>query len=360
MPIEQISLTRVFDMMSEGVLVLDTDWRILYANDSARRYLGLAEAEKVISEDLRPKLLSDFVLSADLASLESDHEHSVNFEAANPDDRSYDLTLSLYMSRETDDGTRILLVRDVTEEQRDRALKRDFLSFISHKLRTPVSTLKVSIANLRDGVLGELTESQLESLEISARKVLALEKIIDRLITFTTLRDERLLADPSVIDVMDVAREVAGQFARLREVKPIALRFAPCEDDARAHFRETLFRTVLESILDNAVKFSNKPEASVTILGRRDGATGEFLLDIADDGPGMPPTVQRDAFQPFTQRDDEFTGNAAGLGLGLATVKYLMTLFGGRTALESVPGRGTLVRLVFPPVFPKPPGETHG
>jgi signal transduction histidine kinase len=350
MAIDQISLMRVFDMMSEGVFVLDPDWRILYANDSGRRYLGLSEADSIISEDLRPKLLSDFVLSTDLMAFasDSDNEHSINFEAANPDDRSFDLTLSLYMSRQTDDGTRILLIRDITEEQRDKALKRDFLSFISHKLRTPVSTLKVSLSNLRDGVLGNLNEQQVESLDISQRKVQTLEKIIDKLITFTTLRDERLQAERCQLDIQKATRKFAERFARECPGTSPNLRFAFDEPEAVTSMREHLFETILESILDNAVKFSIKARASIAFSCQRHASTGEIILAISDDGPGMPPAVQKTAFQAFTQRDDEFTGNTAGLGLGLTTVQYLMTLYGGRVGLESQPGRGTTVKLVFP------------
>lgn len=348
MTMEQVSLRRVFDMMSEGVLVLDPDWRILYANDSGRRYLRLSETDRSIREDVRPKLLSDFVLSTDFATLESDEEQSMNFEAVNPADRSFDLTLSLYMSRPTEDGTRILLIRDITEEQRDRALKQDFLSFISHKLRTPLSTLKVSIGNLKDGLLGDINEQQLETLEISKRKVQALERIIDKLITFTTLRDEQLHTERCLIDIQEMSKMFAEGFAKKLGEKGPDIRFEFDKPKALISMRPTLFTTVLEAILDNAAKFSDKPRVRITFTCQHTSSTREIFLSITDDGPGMPPAMQKAAFQAFTQRDDEFTGNAAGLGLGLATVEYIMSLHGGKVMLQAHPGCGTTVKLVFP------------
>ncbi len=349
MAIDQGSLIRVFDKMDEGVLVLESGWRILYSNSSARRYLGLSESAESISSDLRPKLQRDFILTADIANLDDDREHSIDFEAMNPEDRSYDMTLSLYMSRATDEGTRILLIRDITDEQRERELKQDFLSFISHKLRTPVSTLKVSLSNLRDGVLGSLSDAQIESLELSQRKVASLERVIDKLITFTSLRDERVRAEACYIDAMAVARELCELHSRKVLPKRVSFQFGSKSDDTEIHFRASLFKTLLECIVDNSVKFSNNEDVSIEILFDKDGTTGEIVMSISDDGPGMPPSTQQNAFQPFTQRDDEFTGNVAGLGLGLATVNYLMKLYGGRALLESTPGNGTTVKLVFAP-----------
>ena len=126
MAADRDSLIRVFDKMTDGILVLDDRWRILYSNDSGRRYLGLTETDREISEDLRPKLTRDFVLSADLMNVEMDEEESVAFEATNPEDRSYDMTLSIYMSRPAEDGTRILLIRDITEAQHEDIQKLRF------------------------------------------------------------------------------------------------------------------------------------------------------------------------------------------------------------------------------------------
>ncbi|MFH1830258.1 MAG: ATP-binding protein [Pseudomonadota bacterium] len=343
------SLVGVFNKMSEGILVLDADWHILYANENGRRYLGLSATEKRISEDLRPKLASSFILSTDLADIESAEDSSLDFKASNPADRSYDMTLALYMSRPTEDGKRILLIRDVTEEQRDKEIKQDFLSFISHRLRTPASVISISLSNLADCVLGPLNEHQMEVVETSQRKMSQLVDIINRLITFTSLRDERLKAESCCIDAAKVAKEFSESFAHRSHPKPVKLRHTIETDDTQISFRETLFTTVLECILDNSVKFSKKRGVTISISCRKSEETGEMVMDISDDGPGIPPAVQQNAFQAFTQRDDDFTGNIEGLGLGLTTVNYLMNLYGGQAILESARGKGTTIRLIFPP-----------
>lgn len=349
MAADQKSLIRVFDKMTDGILVLDQEWRILYANESGRRYLGLSAQDSTISEDLRPKLQRQFVLSADLMDIEMTEEESMDFEATNPEDRSYDMTLSIYMSRPTEEGTRILLIRDITHEQHERELKHDFLSFISHKLRTPVSTLKIGLSNLRDGVIGDLNVQQVQSLEMSQRKVAAVEKVIEKLITFTTLRDEHIRAEKARIDAQRTARDFCDAFARKLSAKRVNVKYEFGAGDALIDCRDSLFKTMLECILDNSVKFSDKPAVSITVACSRNESSGELTLAIGDDGPGIPPPIQMNVFQPFTQRDDDFTGNMAGLGLGLATVHYVMRLYGGRAELESGSGRGTTIELVFPP-----------
>ena len=350
MKLENTALARLFERMAEGVLIIDSGWNIVFANSLARAFLGIPTSAVRIREDLIPKLSRQFILSADLIDVAIDDEQSVAFEASNRPEHSFDMVLSLYMSRATEDGLRFLMIRDVTNERREELLKRSFLSLISHKLLTPITVIRSCLENISAKVMGPVTEKQQEALGKGLKKLDQLSGVVSRLFAYTQMQAEQPGLSAPVIDALAKAGEFCAEFDKRPGSGKAEFVIGAAEGDASVAAREKPFFAVLENIFENSVKFSQKERVRISISGRRDKEGGGFCLNVEDDGPGIPPGVLAHAFEEFTQRDDDFTGNTEGLGLGLPMVRNLMNLFGGRVEVESSPGRGTRVKLFFPAV----------
>lgn len=348
--LEASALTRLFEKMADGVLVIDNGWNIVFANSRARAYLNIPTSAHRVREDLIPKLSNQFVLSTELIDVAIDDEQSVAFEASNRPEFSFDMVLSIYMSRSTDDGLRFLIIRDVTEDQREELLKRSFLSLISHKFLTPIAVIRGALENIRAGVMGPTTEKQVEALNKGLERLDGLSGIVRRLSEYTRLQAERPGTRLPHMDAMDVVRRFCEEYGSRASSKGAKIVIEPAACDAVVAAREAQLIAILENLFDNAVKFSARDGVRISVEGRRAGDEGEFCLRVCDDGPGIPPSVQANVFKEFAQRDDDFTGNTEGLGLGLPMVRNLMNLFGGRVEIESSPGRGTSVKLFFPAV----------
>lgn len=349
--ISEHALVRIFNKMADGVLIIDPDWHILYANEAAARYLDLSSDDEKVREDLIPKLASRFVLTTELGTVQKeDLEGSLVFQASHLPNMSYGMTLSLYMSRPTEEGWRILLMRDVTEEQKESAFKHSFLGLVSHKLRTPITVLQMVLKNFSRGSFGALNKKQQGASVTMQRRVTALEHLVGKLISFTELQNQDVKRDASIVDVIKLTADVCERYACKEAAKPLQISWKGKVDDGRVLFNERLLGSVIKNIVENAVKFSKKPEVHINIAVSKIPATGEIEMNIHDDGPGIPPAVQKQAFQTFTQRDDDFTGNVEGMGLGLPIVYHLMNLFGGDASLKSSPKDGTTISLVFPPL----------
>lgn len=352
MSTQMLSLTRLFEKMEEGMMIVDRDRRILFANDLARRYLALPATADQLSEELLPKLSQKFVLSDELQDVslaDDDDERSIAFEATTAPDVSRPVTLSIYMSRPNEEGTRFILLRDVTLERNEELWKQRLLSLISHKLMTPLNVVKMGISNLSAGVAGETTQSQKDILDRSMRKVRALEKMVSRLIHYASMQATQVQLPPKPLDAAAAIEDFVERFLRQEHSRAVSIEVHCDAPGATIAVRREHFLTALESLLDNAVKFHHGEEAHIDVALRKDAVTRDLEIAISDDGPGIPPAIQRDIMKEFFQRDDELTGNVEGMGLGLPLVKNLMELAAGRIELESEEGRGTTVHLYFPP-----------
>ena len=348
MDIQQDLLTRLFNKMTEGILIIDKDWSILFANDSARRFLNLSLTETQIKEDLIPQLKQQYVLTKEIDSGDALEEKSIVFDAKTLEEKNTSTELALYLSRPSEDKIRFLLLRDVTEERREQRLKQGFLSLITHKLQTPISVIQGTLDNFAEGLFGALTERQDQGIKTVSEKAKHLEGLIRQLLTFVTLKEERSSDSAEVIDLASQFENYCLNFKRRPFKKPLHLYLTKPLQEMPILFNPEHLFIIIDNICNNAVKFCDKPEIKITINWGFESGENRYRLSISDNGPGIPTAAQPKVFDPFTQTEDFFTGNMEGLGLGLPTVRQLMKLAHGDVKLESSPQKGTTLHLYFP------------
>lgn len=343
------TLARLFEKMNEGMMIIDANWRILFANDFARRYLSLTPTDDKLSEELIPKMSGQLILGEDFADMtpHGPDEGSIAFEASSIPEMSLPFTLSVYVSRPNEEGIRFVLLRDVTKERNEERWKGRLLSLISHKLMTPINSVKMAIGSILDEVAGPVVVRQRELLNVAINKLRLLESSVRRLIEYALFQETAKREPIEEIDAVVVVQEFCPRYASQQE-KQVKIDVRSGIETAMVKMPEKFFVGALECILENAIKFHDGPLVNIEISFRRDPATQELEIAIKDDGPGIPPAIQIDIFSAFVQRDDDGAGNVEGMGLGLPYVKGLMGLLGGRISLESKVGHGTTIRLFFP------------
>ena len=349
-PLQLPSLTRLFEKMDEGMMVVDAEWNILYANDFARRYLGLAQTDERLRTELITQMAGRLMLRADahLRPAGDVEERSIAFEASSLPGTSLHFILSVYMSRPNEDGMRFVLLRDVTRERNEELWKGRFLSLVSHKLVTPINVVKMALYNLADGIAGSLTARQSQLVQTCREKMALLENSVHRLLEYVSLYAQVQQEASKELDAVAEVEAYCRRFAKAERVKKVEVRVQPNAETATIGVHQKHFFTALDCVFDNAVKFHPGPVVHIDVVFRHDRITKEFEVAVRDDGPGIPAPIQRDIFSEFIQRDDDLTGNVQGMGLGLSFVKGIMGLFGGRISLDSRSGQGTTVRLLFP------------
>ena len=226
------------------------------------------------------------------------------------------------------------------ERQADETRLRRFVSDASHELRTPVAAIRGFADLYRNGHLdddGALAEAMRRIGGESAR----MAGLVDDLLLLARLDEgrplERLRVDLSTV-LRDATLDASATHPSRTVRAEVADDLAVVGDDAR-------LRQVVANLVHNALVHAG-PSATVIVRGRRQGDV--CVAEVADDGVGLEPEQAARAFDRFWRGDPARQRHANGSGLGLAIVRAIAEASGGRVALESTPGHGTVVRLVLP------------
>jgi signal transduction histidine kinase/ActR/RegA family two-component response regulator len=238
------------------------------------------------------------------------------------------------------------------ERARDAALEADrlkseFMAAVTHEIRTPMH-----------GVLGMaelLTESPLpprerERVRALHGAVVALQTIVDDVLTLSTIEAGRMRLQPAPTHLPRLIEDMRLLYDPPATRQGLAIR---TDVDAGLHgtwlVDEARLRQVLGNLIGNAVKFTRSGSVTITLRALPGAPPGRQRLEfeVRDTGSGISPEQQAGIFEAFVQGPELRGGVTGGVGLGLAIVRQLVALMGGRISLESEPGRGAAFRFAL-------------
>jgi signal transduction histidine kinase len=352
---ERAHFDAVVAELRDGIVVCDAALRITSCNRAALALLNLPP-NRWAGGDLLGHLAGEFRSTIPLPGLREGRDRSVEFELSRPGE-AFPLTLAAQLTRTFGpDGTpetMALVVRDVTEQRREERLKGDFLSLMSHKFRTPITVIVGYVALLLRGQLGEVTGRQREALQGMTQKAEELEHLVDRLLTFSALAGKDLTGQREVLRADAVLPRVTDRISQRYPDRKFTLTCEAPPALPMVAADPRLLAMAWENLLDNAVKFNDKPEPVVRVGMAVEG--GALKCWVADNGPGLPHEKGEEIFHSFSQLEASFTGNVEGAGLGLPLVRRIVEAHGGRTWVESRIGTGSTFFFTLPLASGTPP-----
>jgi signal transduction histidine kinase len=226
--------------------------------------------------------------------------------------------------------------------------KDEFLSHVSHELRSPLTAIYQFVTILLDSLAGELNPEQREFMEIVLRNVKQLQSMINDLLEVTRVHSGKLVIEPqctSVSDAIDYTVDTLQGAAAAKEITLSSDMEAPlapvCADPTR-------LRQILIILVDNAIKFT-PANGAVKIRARRlEEDPNLVLLEVSDSGCGISPDMTERIFERLLQVSDPALAGRKGLGLGLYICKELVTRQGGHIWAKSTPGQGAVFSVTLP------------
>ena len=270
--------------------------------------------------------------------------------------------VSIVMRAVVDDrGTVVRVIgvnMDITDRKKsEQALERlrheqlqfkdDFLSHVSHELRSPLTAIKQFTSILLGGLAGELNKEQREYQEIVLKNIHQLQSMVDDLLEVTRLETGKLTVDLENMSVGNAVTDAIDTLKGAAAAKSIALLYDPPANLGSAYADPTRVRQILIILLDNAIKFT-PAGGTVTVRTGPDRDPGFLRLEVADTGCGIGTDRIDRLFERLYQVSERTGVSRKGLGLGLYICRELVARQGGRIAVESRVDQGSTFSFTVP------------
>ena len=325
--------TQITGSMREGLVLLDEHGSILSINAAAQALFG-ADAQCV---------------GRDFLTIERSHEISAAIQAAVADGHSEvraeraGRVYQFDISRITSDGKflgTVILAFDITEQEFAERNRREFTANVSHELKTPLQGIIGSAELIENGMVKpDDLPRFVGHIHAEAARLVTL---IDDIIRLSQL-DEGDAMPTEPVDLLAVSQEAAENLQDAAAARGVTV--GVTGQPAVIPGVRRLIYEIVYNLCDNAIKYNRDGgRVDVTVAADADGSS----VTVADTGIGIAPEHQGRVFERFYRVDKSHSKASGGTGLGLSIVKHAVQYHHGRIELESTPGTGTTIRVVFP------------
>ena len=234
------------------------------------------------------------------------------------------------------------LARKTAALERLAAEKARLVAIAAHDLRNPLTVIASYADLLR--IDGAVDGEHLLDVEEISRSARFMSELVEEMLDSSRVESGYVDLDLQEIDLVNAARHAARINQMRADRKQIQISFAPRVESAPIRADAVKLRQIINNLVVNAIKFS-PPRSTVTI--RVDSGNGKPVLEVADEGVGIPSAKLSTIFEPFSTLGSSGTAGEKSTGLGLAIVKQLVGLHGGVVEVESEVGRGSVFRVIF-------------
>lgn len=242
------------------------------------------------------------------------------------------------------------IYRNMIRQQRLIRIKNDFISNVTHELKTPIATASVAIEALQNFGVASNPEQTREYLVITQSELYRLSLLVDKVLNMATYEEQGLVLRKEKLNLFEVVNQVLGSMRLQFEKQEIS--FTPLLSPPHGNGEEgwlmadrVHLSNVIFNLLDNAIKYSPK---KATIRVHMEESPDRITLVVDDNGMGIAPEYQEKIFEKFFRVPMGNTHNVKGHGLGLNYVQSVVKQHGGQISLHSDPGKGTRFTVVLP------------
>jgi len=331
---------------AEGLLCLETDGRILYANDAAARTLAQTAAALCgrtifqIAPDMNPALWQEL-----WKEIRRHASFAFEFALCAAEERLAQVEVTAHYLKPAGRELACVFFRDIEERKRLQTLQQEFVSTASHELRTPMTVIREGVSQVLEGLRGDINDSQRRSLSIALNGIDRLARIIDELLDISKIESGRAALRRERLDLAALARDVGATFQSLATDRGLDLRLTTPAGPMMIYGDHDRLVQVLTNLVNNSFKFTEKGHIQITIAARE----GEAECSVSDTGMGLAPTDVERIFNKFEQLGQAAVTGEKGTGLGLSICRGIIGLHKGRIWAESAgTGKGTRVACLIP------------
>ncbi len=333
---EKSRIETIINQMKDGIIGLDEQKNILFINAVAEKMLGLKE------QDIIGKYVADIALTNDLMRrlLQDDHRKELKIYADNKE--SYFNKEVLSVSNDDQVIGNVIVLRNITPFHELNEAKTNFIATVSHELKTPIASIKMSLDLLENKQIGSLNNDQkqlIDSIKDDSNRLLKITGELLNLSQVETGNIQLSLQPCSLINIVDYATNAVKMSA---EQKKITIKQEVATSNVLVKADKDKTAWVLINLLANAIKYSDE-QSNITI--RIEHEVDNLKISVIDKGVGIAPKYLNKIFDRYFKAPSSIS---TGTGLGLAISKEFIEAQGGTIGVKSIFGEGSCFYFLLP------------
>ncbi len=331
---EKNKVVTILNYMADGVLAYDLKGNVIHVNPAARKYLG---------DDIAEKTFQDF---AGNTGLDIQIENIIYLEEASVkefDTVINNLFIKVYFAVFTDTNKRpegfIVVLHDVTEEQKLDNMRREFVANVSHELRTPITSIKSYSETLLDGAVEdrETTEHFLNVINTEADRM---TRLVKDLLQLSRLDNQQVSWNMGEVPIKELVRDIVDRMILQAEHKHQKLESYVIGEIPNIKGDKDRLEQVFVNLISNALKYTPENGEITIYIGR---IYNDIYVKVADTGIGIPADSLPRVFERFYRVDKARSRDMGGTGLGLSIAREIIQAHGGTISISSEEKKGTEV-----------------
>ncbi|SFP95014.1 sensor histidine kinase [Caldicoprobacter faecalis] len=326
----------ITENMSEGLILLNEKADILSVNKSAIRIFGGHDSSNYLHRNILTLSRNLTLRAAVKKAIEGDHCEEI-LEMGN---RHYQLTTNPVWVNGRVKGA-VVLILDITEKRAAEQIRREFSANVSHELKTPLTSILGYAEIIKNGMVKiEDIPRFAERIYNEANHLIAL---IDDIIKLSRLDEDNIDIPRKRVNLLELSKRVCARLEPQAREKSVIVSVSG--QNGFVFGVEEILEQMIYNLCDNAIKY-NKENGRVDV--NISPSAKEVVLTVSDTGIGIPKEHQSRVFERFYRVDKSRSNRTSGTGLGLSIVKHGAMHHNARIELESQPGHGTTIRIIFP------------
>lgn len=334
---EKNKLENLFSSMSEGILAFDLNLELVNLNESAQRVLGYSSNE--IINNLRTDFKRQGILEEFLSVIRNE-EKNVLVKPWN--DRILRLSISTVKNNLYEVVGVVVLIQDISEQEKLEQMRKDFIANVSHEFRTPLTLIRGSLEAMIDGAVAESLLSKYYNNLLEETK--GLERMVNDLLDLSKLESGKINFNFEELNITDLIIDVSRNMQFIANKKNIKINNSFKNNTPPIWGDYDRLKQLLIIFIDNAIKYSS--EDSEMFISTY---LGEYAyIKIKDCGIGIPEEEIPYIWERFYKVDKARKSRTEGTGLGLAIAKHIIELSKGTVKIESKVNQGTTIEIGLP------------
>lgn len=341
---KNIKFDAILNSMTNCLVAVDTKMRIILINSIATRFFNLGE-EVILGRKLIEIIRNHQINQILQQTITSNRSSVSEIYISIPEEgtfRLYASPIKSANSNEVNSGA-IITIHDITAMKKLEQIRTEFVSNVTHELKTPLTSIRGFVETLRSGAINDadIAAKFLEIIDIETER---LTMLINDILQLSEIENKHSDTNISKHNLSDIITEVVSILQGSADKKNICL-IVDTAPTIMIQANRNRIKQMLINLIDNAINY-NIENGSVRIKAVK--ADGRLVVTVADTGIGISQQHQSRVFERFYRVDKGRSRNMGGTGLGLSIVKHIVNLYDGDIKVESEPGKGTKFTIQLP------------